>query len=425
MKRIIQQIINNPPRSFSGICLFFILTFLLIGIDAGAADNNKNIVGPWDLKKYISGKETPPKDIVIMIKGASVAPEGSSWWNFLVDKMYPALDEALNGHIKIKWYGGGVLGDESDTIRKMRMKQLQILGVTNMGLTKMVPEMCILELPFLFDWEPELVYAGKYTQVEYILEKIEPVVDKLAKKHGYILGGFLETCFDGLGSQEPIEKIEDLEKMKFWLWRGDRIREEINNAYNLKTSPMELYDVAQALSTGMIDSTITGMYVSIVLQWWPYIKYFTDYPIYGYESATILFDKRLFDQIVPFFDKWGHLYGIKDGNDFRIKFQEIWDTYCTKLRFIVRQDEAKARNRLIGEGIKEVVISDAELERFKDRILPLYDKLADEKYPKYLLDEILKYREEYRRLKKEGRLDNNWHEKGIIPFGNMNDEWRL
>ena len=87
MKRVIQKIIYKRSVSFSGICLFFILTFLLIGLDARAANNNKNIVGPWDLEKYISGKKTPPKDIVIMIKGASVAPEGSSWWNFLVEKM--------------------------------------------------------------------------------------------------------------------------------------------------------------------------------------------------------------------------------------------------------------------------------------------------------------------------------------------------
>ena len=416
MKKI-NMVIHKKTVSFSIICLIFILIFILIGLDARAANNNKNIVGPWDLEEYISGGKTPPKDLVIMIKGASVAPEGSSWWNFLIEKGYSALDKALNGHVKIKWYGGGVLGDESDTIRRIRMKQLQILGVTNMGFTKMVPEMCILELPFLFDWEPDLVYSGKYTQADYILEKIKPSVGKLARKQGYVLGGFLETCFDGLGSKEPIENVEDLKKLKFWLWRGDRIREEINKAYGLKTSPMELYDVAPALSTGMIDSTLAGVYMSVVLQWWPYINYFTDYPIYGYESATILFDERLFDQIGPFFDKWGYLYGIKDGKDFRVKFQDLWDTYCTQLRFVVRKDEAKARAKLIGEGIKEVVISDVELEKFKNKILPLYDGLADKKYPKFLLDEILKYREEYRTLKKEGKLDDNWYKKGLCPLG--------
>jgi TRAP-type C4-dicarboxylate transport system substrate-binding protein len=399
-----------------GLAAMFFLTLISIGLDVRAEDkNNKNVVGPWDLEKYISGKETPPKDIVIMIKGASVAPEGSSWWNFLMGKMYPAFDKALNGHIKIKWYGGGVLGDETDTIRKMRMRQLQILGVTNMGFTKMVPEMCVLELPFLFDWEPDLIYSGKYTQVDYILEKIKPTVDKLSKKNGYALGGFLETCFDGLGTQIPIEKVEDLKQITFWFWRGDRIREEINKAYSLRTYPMELYDVAQALSTGMINSTFVGAYVAIVLQWWHHIKYFSNYPIYGYESATILLDNHLFDQMAPFFDKWGHLYGIKDGKDFRMKFLEIWDTYCTQLRFIVRKDEAKARARLTSEGIKEVVISDKELEMFKNKILPLYDELADKKYPKSLLDEILKYREEYRTLKKEGKLDDKWYDNGIMP----------
>ena len=399
-------------------CIFFLLGF------TSHADDKIISEDPWSLEKYINGKEEPSQNLVITIKGASVAPEGSSWWNFLMNNIYPSLDKAFNNHVKIKWYGGGVLGDEADTIRKMRMKQLQILGVTNMGLTKMIPELCVLELPFLFDWEPELYYAGKYTQVEYIMEKLEGTYDKYARKNGYILGGILETCFVGIGSQSSIEKVDDLGNIKYWLFRGDRIREFINKAYGLNTLPLELYDVAQALSTGMIDSTFAGAYVSVVLQWWPYIKYITAYPIYGYESATILFDQRLFDQTVPFFDKWGHLYGIKSGDDFRRKFQEIWDTKCTQLRFIVRQDESNARKRLLLEGIKEIRISENQLNSFRDRIIPLYNDLADNKYPRSLLDEILEYREEYRKLVKNGQLTEEWTEKGMIPGGDFRDGWR-
>lgn len=383
-----------------------------------------SIFGPWELEQFISGNKTPPKDLQILFKGASVAPEGSSWLNYL-DEVQVLLDKELSGLLKVKFYAGGVLGDEADTIRKMRMKQLHLLGVTNMGLTKMIPELCVFELPFLFDWEPELFYTGKRTQVDYIIEKLEPTISKYAGLHGYQLGGLLETCFDAFGSKIKLQKADDLKKMQFWIFRGDRIRGEIAAAYGLKTTPMELYDVAQALSTGMIDSTMVGWYVSIVLQWWPHINYVTDYPLWGYESATILFDGKMFDQIIPFLDKWGHLYGIKNGAAYFNKAMEIFDNACTELRFIVRADDGRARKRMIQEGIEEIKFPEPELQKLREKILPLYDKLAGKKYPRELLDEILKYREEYRTLKKQNKLGNDWFEKGIMPDGDQRDEWRL
>ena len=351
-------------------------------ITKASAQKGFVIVEPWDLEQYISGGKTPPKNLSILFKGASVAPDGSSWFNE-IDKWLPVLDKEAKGLIKIKFYAGGVMGDEIDTIRKMRMNQLHLLGVTNMGLTKMIPELCVFELPFLFDYEPDIHFSGKRTQVDYILEKLEPTVARLAIKNGYHLGGFLEVGFDHFGSQVPITKADDIKKLKFWLFRGDRIREEINKAYGLSASPMELFDVAMNLSTGRIDSTFVQYMAAILLQWWPYIKYGTEYPLYGYESATIVFNGKVFDQIVPFVEKWGSMWGFKTGIDFKVKLLGLLDKACTGLRFIIRKDEYTSRQKIFREGlIKEVSMPRAELEKLKKKILPLYDKLADDKYPR-------------------------------------------
>ena len=49
-------------------------------------------------------------------------------------------------------------------------------------------------------------------------------------------------------------------------------------------------------------------------------------------------------------------------------------------------------------------------------------EFADKKYPKALLEEILKYREEYRKLKAQDKL-KKWQDKGIMPDGDSKDEW--
>ncbi len=395
------------------ICIVCFFAALYVPCDC-IAETKDNITGPWGLRQYIDG-EKPSDNLIILLKGASVAPEGSSWWNFLQNEIIPDIHQLSMGLIDIKMYPGGVLGDEIDTIKLLHAQELSILGVTNMGLTQMIPEMCVLELPFLFDWEPDLFYAGKRTEVDYILEKLVPTASRLAIKHGYEFAGFLETCFETLATKIPLRTVEDLTRLRFWYWRGDMIRQDINKAFGLKTQTFELYEIGNVLRTGFVDTTVCAWYVSIILQWWPHIKYAVDYPFYGYESATFMFHGRFYDQLIPFFDKWGYLYGLKNGADFKERFLKLWKRHLAELRFLLRRDEAIARKNLLKEKIKEVHFPEAELEKLRNRILPLYDNLADKKYPKSLLDEILKYREEYRRLKKEGKLDNNWYENGVMP----------
>ena len=414
-------------KIFPKLILFFLFAgFVFICLTGNSFSEKKSAtyMGPWKLDEFITGNSTPPDNLKILFRIVTVAPEGSVWYNFINDDLFKGISEVSNGLITGKLYAGGVLGDEADTIRKMQMHQLHGLGVTNMGATKMVPEFCILELPFLFDYEPELFWNGKYTQIDYILEKTEPTLAKLSNKHGYQFGGMAETCLNFIGSKDPIEKAEDLKKLDFWLWRGDRIREEIDKKLEFGSLlSTDLYNVSQAFSTNMIDSTWVGYNPAIVLQWWPYIKYTTDYPIFGYESATAFFDRRMIDKLALFVDKWGEKYGI-DPENFQKELIETLDALITKkMRMMIRDQEKKARDALLSQGIKEVHIPESELKILREKVEPLYWDLADKLYPKSLLEEILTYREEYRKLKKEGSLTDEWYDKGILPGGNQYDEW--
>ncbi|MBU0995722.1 MAG: TRAP transporter substrate-binding protein DctP [Proteobacteria bacterium] len=384
----------------------------------------ETVVDPWNLKPYLNEGKTPPDDLIILMRFVSVAPEGSCWYNFINNDIIPDIENLLNGMMKLKCYAGGVLGDEADTIRKMRMHQVHAIGVTNMGATIMVPELCVLELPFLFDYEPELHWNGKFTEIDYILEKIEPTLARLAEKHGYIFGGMAESWLSFISSKTKIQTVEDLKKTKFWLWRGDRIRSEITDAMGFGSLySTDLFSVAQAFSTNRIDTTWVGYNAAILLQWWPHLKYVTDQPIFGYESATCFLDKGMTDIVVAFADKWGEKYGIKDHKNLKYNLSKLLDDNLLKMRFIARNEEAKARQALLNQGIEEVPIPADEIKKLQSRVEPLYWQLADEKYPKALLEEIIKYREEYRKLKKEGKLTEEWIEKGIMPDGEPNNQW--
>ena len=57
------------------------------------------------------------------IKLATLAPEGSPWYDIIRD-MAEAWKELSGGKITVRIYPGGVAGDESDVVRKIRVGQL-------------------------------------------------------------------------------------------------------------------------------------------------------------------------------------------------------------------------------------------------------------------------------------------------------------
>ena len=84
------------------------------------------------------------------IKFATVATEGSTWMK-VMDKLAKAIEDSTNGEVKFKIYPGAVQGDEKDVLRKMRIGQLHSAGFTGLGLGEILPEVRIMDAPFLFN----------------------------------------------------------------------------------------------------------------------------------------------------------------------------------------------------------------------------------------------------------------------------------
>ena len=68
-----------------------------------------------------------------VIKMATLAPEGSSWFRVL-QEMGEDWRKASDGEVTLRIYPGGVAGDEDAMIRKMRIGQIQAAAITGIGL---------------------------------------------------------------------------------------------------------------------------------------------------------------------------------------------------------------------------------------------------------------------------------------------------
>ncbi len=408
------------------LCLI-ICTILISTESASYADSTT--LQPHQLKKYIKNKKTkPPKNLKIELKMASIIAEDTKTHKFIKNELFPALKRISNGLLSLKFHTGNKFKNEIEIINKFKQKKYHGIGISGMSAVEIIPEISLLGIPFLFDYEPELYWNGKFTEIDYVLERIETAIFRAAAKHDYQFCGFAETCLYFLGTSKEVKSVSDLETLSYWIYPKDEARKKIWESYKYHSiNPYNLNEVTEAFNNDKINSIPAGHKALIHYNLSSYIKYISSYPICGYESAVVLFDIDVINNISSFVKKWGERYEIKHRYRFRKNFLRIMDIYLSKkMRFIIRKEEAKARKYLLDEqGTKVFKLPETDLDELKQRVESISKKLANEIDAKKLFEAIIRYRDNYRALKQAGRLDDKWHEKGIIPNGNQQDGWRF
>ncbi len=319
-------------------------------------------------------------DPEFLVKIATLAPDGSVWMEAM-RAVNSYVEEASNGRYHAKYYGSGVLGDEPDVVRKMKLGQLGGSGVSLSGVRLTCPEFQVMELPFLFG-------NLSYDEAEYVYDILSREFDSYAEKRGYKVIAISTAGFAHICSKEPLERIlKDLPRQRFWQWEGENVMKEISEALSIPTTSLPLPDTLTALQTGMINAFYgTSLHV-LSFQWYKYIRYIYT-PSLFYTPSFAVTTLKAWNEIPAdiqalFFDEKAE--GMKKES----------------LRWIHEADK-KALETLKKSGIQVVEISPEELEEIRARTRGVWDSLAGDVFPKALLEKIDNLLNEYRSRKGEG-----------------------
>ena len=86
----------------------------------------------------------------IEVKMGTVAPTGTPWADEL-NGIKKRVEAESNKAIKMKIYLGGQLGGENEILQGIRKGRIQGGGLTAAAVASVIPEMDIVEIPYLFD----------------------------------------------------------------------------------------------------------------------------------------------------------------------------------------------------------------------------------------------------------------------------------
>lgn len=220
------------------------------------------------------------------VKFATLAPEGSTWMKVL-GELSKDLEKETDGALKLKFYAGGVAGDEKDVVKKMRIGQLHAAGLTGVGLGEIAPETRLLDAPWLFRDRQELASVRAKLTKEF-----EASLDK----NGFVLLGWTDLGTVYIFSKGAVTSIEDMRRSRMWVWEGDLVASSAYKALGVNPVPLSVVDVMQSLQTGMIDAVYGPPLGVVALQWHSKLKHVYPVPM-AQSTGAVLVTKSFFESL--------------------------------------------------------------------------------------------------------------------------------
>jgi TRAP-type transport system periplasmic protein len=259
------------------------------------------------------------------IKIATVAPDGTAWMREMRAGA-DAIKNRTSGRVEIKFYPGGVMGDEPAVLRKIKIGQLQGGAFTGGELAQIDKDAQIYSLPFLFKTQDE---------VDKVRAQLDPLLKKSFEQAGFEAVGISGGGFAYLMSVKDIKNKSDLGAAKVWVPQGDRIAEAGFKAGGVTPIPLPLADVYTSLQTGLIDTVANTPAGAIAFQWHTKLKHMVDLPL-TYVVGILVIDKKVIDAL-----------SAEDQTE--VKF-ELGGAFL-RLEKINRDDNAQAREALQKQGV--------------------------------------------------------------------------
>ena len=306
----------------------------------------------------------------IPVKFATLAPEGSTWMR-LLREMDAEVQKRSNSRIRFLFYPGGVLGDEIDVLRKIRVGQLHAGAFSGVGLGSVVPSIRVLELPLLFRDTGE---------IEFVTGRLEAQYARAFEERGFVLLALAEAGAVHIFSKKPIRRREDLEGVKIWAWQGDPLAAALFERYQVAPVPLGLPEVLPSLQTGLINAFYAPPAAAIALQWFNQVSHMST-PELTYAIGGVLVSRSRWETIPA---------------DLHAVLRETAQKYARQVVLKTRQENQEALQVLKRSGIQTVNLDQAEQSRLTELSRQLWEREAGKLYPRALLDEVLSLLQQHR-----------------------------
>ena len=222
------------------------------------------------------------------LRMATMAPDGTAWAREL--KAFAREVQArTDGRVRVKWYFGGIAGDEPAMGQRIRKGQLDGAASGGPLCETMSPSMRVMRVVGLLTTGNEARHVSDHLWRSFETEM---------HAHGVVGLGTATLGPHILFSRRPIRSMAELRKSRLWVWdRDDVLRAELVS-FGAALVALPVGEAARAFEEGRIDGFIAPASVALAFQWSALARYVTDLRL-DYITGCVMIADRAFDELAP------------------------------------------------------------------------------------------------------------------------------
>lgn len=225
---------------------------------------------------------------VVTVRIGSLAPRGSSWMR-VFDAWNRTLQQQTDGRLRLRFYPGGIRGDEVEMVDRIRAGELDGATLTSIGLGRLAPQVLLLQAPGV---------VRAYQELDRVRDALRPDLERYFEQAGVRVLGWGDVGQGRIFSTRPIQHPRALAQTKPWVWREDPILGAMMDAAGVRGVELRLPEVLPALSRGRVDTLMASATAVSALQWHTRLTHVSAQAFGVLIGATVL-SARVFDQLSP------------------------------------------------------------------------------------------------------------------------------
>jgi TRAP-type C4-dicarboxylate transport system substrate-binding protein len=308
----------------------------------------------------------------VEIKLGTLAPAGSPWHEKLKE-VAQKWRELSKGRVLLRIYPGGVLGNEGDMVRKMRVGQLHAAALTTVGLHEITPEPQAVGAPMAIQ---------SYEELDYVMSKLEARLDAEIDRKGYVVLNWSDVGFVHFFSTKPYATPAAVKSAKVFAWEGDPASVEAWKAAGLHPVVLSSTDIMPSLQTGMIDTFASSPLYAQTARIYQKANVMLDLPWAVVNGATVV-RKDVWEKIPV---------------EFRQKLLDVARESGREIQRVVRKMNEDAVGTMRAQGLQ--VVKAEDLPGWQEAAGRANQVVRGGVVPKEIFDEVLRLRDEYRGQKR-------------------------
>jgi TRAP-type C4-dicarboxylate transport system substrate-binding protein len=305
----------------------------------------------------------------VTLRLGTVAPEGTAWAREL--KAF-ARDVAAqtSGAINVKWYMGGIAGDDVQVAERMRRDQLDGAGSGGMLCARASATWRAIQL--LARWPDEAFY---------VTNRLRPQIEEEFRKNGFYFLGGAGLGPDVIFSRAPVHSFDDLKKAgPFWVWDIDDVSMAIYPRLGIKLQPLPIHQASHAYDDKSLAGFIALPAAALAFQWSAQTRYIIDLRM-GYVSGCVVLSNRAYD-LIP--TEHRDLFRAATAK-MQARFQDLG----------VQQDNVLLGGAFARQGLSPIAASEAFQREFEKAAQAARDQVTDKLAPKATLDRVQQALDEF------------------------------